>query len=63
MNQCPLLQKPCIENECAWWAGGIKKCSIIAIAMMMEHIHDFSILAFNKLAPSDTVEPEVPTRT
>ncbi len=48
MPNCPLIGKPCEMESCAWYAGGIRQCSMVAMAMMLEHMHDVSIFAYEK---------------
>lgn len=48
MALCPLLNKPCIEAECNWFAVGIKKCVIVALGMLSEEIHDMGVYAYEK---------------
>lgn len=48
MNEqnCPLLNRPCVKEECAWYAAAINRCAVIAIGMMVERIHDMSTQAY-----------------
>lgn len=48
MANCPLLQKPCTQDQCAWWAVGIKKCVIVGLAVLAEEMHDMGVYAYNK---------------
>ncbi|MBQ7502470.1 hypothetical protein IJT93_07115 [bacterium] len=42
---CPLLQKPCVREECAWYAAGLNRCAVVAIGMITEKIHDMGVQA------------------
>jgi len=44
---CPFTQKDCSE-ECALYAGGIKKCSFVALTMLTEGIHDMMVFTYDK---------------
>lgn len=48
MAICPLIQKECIKNECAWFAGKINQCAIIALGLLTEEIHDMGVFAYDK---------------
>jgi hypothetical protein len=48
MALCPLIQKDCIQEACEWYAGGIRKCSLVALAVLGERIHDISVFAYDK---------------
>ena len=43
---CPITQKPCMRNECAWYAAGINVCAVVAIGMITEKMHDMSSDAY-----------------
>lgn len=43
---CPLLQKLCIRDECAWYAGGIEKCVIPTLGIMLEQINNMGVQTF-----------------
>ncbi len=43
---CPLFQKPCIKEECAWFAGGIQKCVVVALGIMVEQINNMGVQTF-----------------
>lgn len=47
MPLCPFREKPCTE-ECALFAGGIKKCAFVALAMLAEEMHDMGVFAYDK---------------
>lgn len=48
MNEplCPLFQKPCLKEECTWFAGGIQKCVVVALGIMVEQINNMGVQAF-----------------
>jgi hypothetical protein len=47
MKLCPLLAKECIANDCEWFAGGINRCTIVALGMLSEGIHDMGVNTYN----------------
>lgn len=47
MKLCPLLSKECIANDCEWFAGGINRCTIVALEMLTEGLHDMGVHAYN----------------
>ncbi len=48
MAVCPLIQKECLKEGCEWWAGGINKCTIIALTVLLERVHDMSATAYQE---------------
>lgn len=48
MAMCPLLQKECIKEECEWFAAGVNKCSVVALGMLLERVHDMSATAYQE---------------
>lgn len=48
MALCPMFQKPCLLEECEWYAGGIQKCSVVTLAILAERLHDISVFAYDK---------------
>ncbi|MBI3928960.1 MAG: hypothetical protein HY319_25685 [Armatimonadetes bacterium] len=56
MALCPLLQKECLRNECQWWAGGIQTCTVVALGMMLERVHDMGANAYNQWLTPPEVE-------
>lgn len=48
MAMCPLIQKECVQDQCEWWAAGIKKCSLIAMAILLERVHDMGANAYQE---------------
>lgn len=48
MKLCPILNKECIADECEWFAGGIKRCTIVALGMLNEGVHDMMVGAYNR---------------
>lgn len=57
MKLCPLLSKECIANDCEWFAGGINKCTIIALGMLCEGIHDMGVNTYNRYVKLEEEEP------
>lgn len=55
---CPLLQRPCTREECAWYAAGINKCAVIAIGMITEKMHDMSVEAYRVYVEQPTEEAQ-----
>ena len=43
---CPLTQKPCMRQECAWYAAGVNVCAVVALGMLTEKVHDMSVEAY-----------------
>jgi hypothetical protein len=35
---CPLLQRTCIKENCAWWNEDEKACSILVLAKSLNNI-------------------------
>lgn len=59
--KCPLTQKVCMKQECAWYAAGIDQCAIVAIGMITEKIHDMSSDAYKVyVAPPQYGDEEIP---
>ncbi len=55
---CPLIQKPCLRQECAWYAAGINVCGVVAVGMITEKIHDMSTEAYKMYVAQPTYEDE-----
>jgi hypothetical protein len=47
--KCPLNGSPCMMAECAWWAGGVQKCLVVAVGMMVNNMHDMGVQAYQKM--------------
>ena len=43
---CPLTQKPCMREGCAWYVPSVQQCAVIAIGMVTEKIHDMGADAY-----------------
>jgi len=54
MLKCPFNQGPC-TNECALYAEGINKCTLVGMAMLLEDIQKISI-AFYEHSTKQKVE-------
>lgn len=52
---CPLLQKSCIREECAWYAGGIQKCVVVALGVMTNQMHDMGVQAFQTYVEQEPI--------
>lgn len=48
MALCPLINKECVKEECEWWAGGIQKCTVVALCMLLERVHDMGATAYSE---------------
>ncbi len=55
---CPLLQKPCIGDECSWFAGGIQKCVVVALGIMVEQINNMGVQTFQAYVEHPQSETE-----
>lgn len=40
VKKCPLVNRQCMEKECAWWVEGEKKCSVLKIAINQKDVSD-----------------------
>jgi hypothetical protein len=61
MKICPLLQKECVGENCEWWAAGVNRCSMIALGILAEDIHDMGVATFKQYValPSEPVSEPV----
>lgn len=57
MKFCPLLQKECIADECEWYAGGIQRCTMVALGMLGEGVHDMWVGAYKRYVQPEEEEP------
>lgn len=57
--KCPLIQGPCMKEECAWYAAGIHQCAVVAIGVITEKIHDMGTDAYKMyVAPPEYGDEE-----
>ena len=49
MSLCPLLQKECIREQCAWWHGGFERSQTEA-ACAVKNIARFTGLIHSQIA-------------
>lgn len=40
MNICPLMGRPCLEGQCAWFHDAINGCALAAIADNLEALRE-----------------------
>ncbi len=57
MKLCPLLAKECIAEECEWFAGGINRCTIVALGILNEGMHDMQVMSFDRFVKPEIEEP------
>jgi len=58
MKLCPLLSKECIGDDCEWFAGGINRCTVVALGVLCEEMHDMGVMTYDRFVK---VEEELVT--
>ncbi|MBI2263892.1 MAG: hypothetical protein HYU64_01765 [Armatimonadetes bacterium] len=57
MPFCPFMKTDCRE-DCALFAGGIRKCAIVASTILLEEIQRIAVYAYDKYIRAEGT-PEV----
>ncbi|GEM_PF-1440836 len=60
MYKCPFNQGPC-NNECALYAEGINKCTLVGIAMLLEDLQKIGVVLYERILREKVIEEEEET--